>query len=538
MNKFHTFALIGILTLALFLRLYRVTTIPPGVNRDEASIGYTAYSLLKTGADEYGRHLPLSFQSFGDWKLPLYIYATTPFVALFGLNEFSVRIVSVLSGVSTVVLTYYLVQLLLESSSLALLSSLLMAISPWHIHLSRVESESNVAVFFTTLGILCIVKSFRSRPWLAVVGSILLALTYYTYHGNHIFTTLLVIGFVWIVRKQVNQLHTKKISLLLFGILVGFILTITLTKADKTKIAGISIFGDATVVHERIELPRNDHTGQGDLIARLIHNRLTYSVETIAKNYLKAFSPEFLFFSGGSNHAHNIPNFGNMYLIEAPLLLLGLFVCIMNRKKQGYTLILWWMLVAPVAASITKDAPHTNRMFPIFPALPIVVAMGIQYLLLEFFQNKRILAIACVTALYIANGALYLDRYYVHFPKNEIAAWGTGYKNLWQYISAPSNKQKTIIMANPQESPYMYFLFYGKTDPRLFQQNAQRYPPTSDGFYHVRSFGRFEFRSIDWDRDIYHPNALLVDYVSRIPAKQLSRTIPVAQFGVVPTIVQ
>src|SRR3989344_6015585 len=144
MNIKHKLFLLFIILLAAFLRLYKLTDVHPGVNRDEASIGYTAYSLLATGKDEYGRSFPLSFESFGDWKLPFYIYITVPFVKVFGLNELSVRLPSALAGIATVFLTYFLVLELflkleirnLKLPAIALFSALLLAISPWHLHLS------------------------------------------------------------------------------------------------------------------------------------------------------------------------------------------------------------------------------------------------------------------------------------------------------------------------------------------------------------------------------------------------------------------
>src|SRR3989344_2718177 len=106
MNRKLLLIFLVIFFIAVFLRLFNITNIPPGVNRDEASIGYTAYSLLNTGRDEYGRMFPLSFQSFGDWKLPLYIYTVVPFVSVFGLNELAVRLPSVIVGILSGVFTY------------------------------------------------------------------------------------------------------------------------------------------------------------------------------------------------------------------------------------------------------------------------------------------------------------------------------------------------------------------------------------------------------------------------------------------------
>ena len=209
--KRNSIILLAIVALALFLRLFRLSDVPPGVNRDEASIGFTAYSLLQTGRDEYGRSWPISFQSFGDWKLPLYIYTTVPLIATLGMSELAVRLPSAVAGVLTVIVTYFLVKELFPSSKsfgIPEVAALLLAISPWHLHLSRVESESNVAVLFTASGFLLLLKAFR-KPILAIPAALLLALTYYTYHGNHITTTLLVAVFIALYNREPvgGQLH-------------------------------------------------------------------------------------------------------------------------------------------------------------------------------------------------------------------------------------------------------------------------------------------------------------------------------------------
>ncbi|MBI2041977.1 MAG: penicillin-binding protein 2, partial [Candidatus Nealsonbacteria bacterium] len=128
--------------------------------------------------------------------------------------------------------------------------------------------------------------------------------------------------------------------------------------------------------------------------------------------FAPAFSPEFLFISGGRNRAHNIENFGNLYIVEAPFLLLGVLVCILNRKRKAFQLLGWWILISPVAATITKDAPHTNRMFAIFPAISVVVALGIAYFTDVLVRvSWRQVAIVGVVFVYSMNIALYLDRY-------------------------------------------------------------------------------------------------------------------------------
>ena len=100
--------LMAIIFLAIFLRVIFLNEVPNGFYSDEASIGYNAYSILKTGKDEHGMLLPLYFKAFGEYKNPVYIYSAIPFIKIFGLNEFAVRLTSALFGTLTVLFTYFL----------------------------------------------------------------------------------------------------------------------------------------------------------------------------------------------------------------------------------------------------------------------------------------------------------------------------------------------------------------------------------------------------------------------------------------------
>ena len=102
----QTLILIIILSLSFILRIYQINSNPPGLTWDEASLGYNAYSILKTGKDEYGSFLPITLKSFGDYKPAVYAYLSLPFIAVLGLNELAVRLPSVLSSASAPASTY------------------------------------------------------------------------------------------------------------------------------------------------------------------------------------------------------------------------------------------------------------------------------------------------------------------------------------------------------------------------------------------------------------------------------------------------
>src|SRR3989338_1229337 len=179
--------LILIVILAFFLRFYKVTDIPPALNWDEVSIGYNAYSILKTGKDEWGNLLPVHFKSYGEYKLPAQIYLSIPGIAIFGLNELGVRVTPVVYGTLTVLLIFFLGRSLFQSNLVGLASAFLLAISPWHIHLTRASFESSLATFFVMLGIWFFIKGFKDQKWF-VISMIPFVLSIFTYNSARIFT--------------------------------------------------------------------------------------------------------------------------------------------------------------------------------------------------------------------------------------------------------------------------------------------------------------------------------------------------------------
>lgn len=96
--KREILSVLFVLIAGAILRFYLLGQVPNGITTDEADVGYNAYSIIKTGKDVYGRNYPLFFQSFDDYKRGLLIYLQIPFVYLFGLTEFSIRLLPAILG--------------------------------------------------------------------------------------------------------------------------------------------------------------------------------------------------------------------------------------------------------------------------------------------------------------------------------------------------------------------------------------------------------------------------------------------------------
>src|SRR3989344_304727 len=140
-----SFLILVICILGFFIRVFQLTQIPNSLSADEVAFGYNAYSILKTGRDEFGRNYPFYLQSFDDSKSPLLAYALIPFVGLLGLNAFAIRFPSVIFGTLAILLFYLLTYELSKNKKLSLLTCLFAAISPWMIQYSRVAIDMEIS---------------------------------------------------------------------------------------------------------------------------------------------------------------------------------------------------------------------------------------------------------------------------------------------------------------------------------------------------------------------------------------------------------
>ncbi len=136
--KKEIFIAFGIIILALFLRLYNLTIIP--IFGDEAI--YIRWSQVMR-AEPTLRFLPLS-----DGKQPLFMWVVIPFLKIFSDPLFAGRIVSVLSGLGTMVGVFILTQLLVKSPKISLTASLIYAVSPFSVFFDRLALADSMLSMF------------------------------------------------------------------------------------------------------------------------------------------------------------------------------------------------------------------------------------------------------------------------------------------------------------------------------------------------------------------------------------------------------
>ncbi len=529
--------IILIVLLATILRFYKLSDVPPSLNWDEVSHGYNAYSILKTGKDEWGKLLPIIFRAYGDYKLPVYIYLTTLYVGLFGLNAFAVRLPGVLAGVSMVIFTYLLVYELFScelrvtslkkktntqhttrSRLMALTASFLVAIEPWSFFLSRGAFEANLAQAFVVAGVYFFVKAMscpkratqvegsflkkisrQARNDRLVISTIFLGLSVWTYNSARVFVPLLLLGMILIYKKQLLEIYKKKKFVILnslFIILIFFLPMFfqLINPTGQARYGWVAILDEGAI--GRIIEARNT-SNFSPTITRLVYNRPTFFVSQFVKNYLSHISGNFLFFKGGSHYQFSVPNVGLLYPVNLFFLLIGVFLLLKKRDKASLLLLLWFYL-APIPSSLTRESPHALRAITFLPIPMILSAIGLSWFLKKFQGKARVattMIYIIVVGLFFVN---YLNNYFGDYRKNYSWSWQYGHEQVVDYVKENYDKYDKIIVTKKYGEPHEFFLFHWPWEPAKYQKDPNLIRFNQSNWYWVDRFDKLFFVN-DWE---------------------------------------
>jgi len=199
-------ALVAITVVAAIMRLWGWPAVSAGLSQDEISAGYEAWSLLTHGTDRWGMRWPVYFLSWGSGQNVLYSYLSIPFLAILGPTTVAVRAVALLFGIGLVPLLYWAVRAWYQPR-VALIASLLLAVVPWHVMLSRWGLESNLLPFFLTLGVGTLGHAVKPRAprWLVVVALVPFAIALYAYATSAIVIPVLLVISALLYRGRIAR---------------------------------------------------------------------------------------------------------------------------------------------------------------------------------------------------------------------------------------------------------------------------------------------------------------------------------------------
>lgn len=512
--------LLAIILVALITRVWGQDVAPVSPNWDEASLGYNTYSILKTGKDEWGNFLPSIFPAFGDYKLPVYIYASLPSVAVFGLNTFSVRLASSLAGVLAVYGIYLLTNIVFSLAKLKFsykgfgaghFAALILSLLPWHIFLSRPALEANLALTLYLFGLYFLLTSLSKNIHL-VSASILLGLAMHTYNSYRILVPLTAITFLFFYFKKINFKSISfavsfTVSLLASALVINQINTGQgLARYEKLKILNTNTIYQIGEARQLSLLPQP--------LPKLVHNRPVFFATAVIKNYLSYFSPQFWNQSKGAQYQFAIPG---QNLATYPVLILSILgvVYVLASKSKELYFLLSLLFLSPLAASLTNDPPQAIRPSPLIIFVCLFFTIG--FFALESRLKKHQEFILCaVIALFTLSSVLYLKEYWSDYQFTYSSSWQYGYKQVFDYLNLHTQPIQNIFITKKYGEPHIFHFFYNQVDPKTLHESSNVIRFSKSDWLWTDRVGNFHFVN-DWQISESNVNELVLESGHKIP---------------------
>ena len=472
--------LISILFLAFAVRIFGSVKVLQSLNWDEVSHAYNAYSLLKTGRDQWNQPFPfLNFRAYGDFPTTLNLYLTVPFISLFGQNDMAVRFPHILAGVLTVLIAFVCGSRWQKNLFFGLITAFLTAFEPWTLFPSLAIFQSNIAVLLLFLGLALFYSEHKPAAFL-VWG-----LSLFSYHNTRIFIPIFIMSLLFIPSKSAQ----KKYSLLLISLILfsGSILWFSESRARSN---WVGILDQGAIAY--IESKRN-LSALPPQISRILFNRPVFMLTNITANYLQYFSPKYLFLSGGTQYQYSIPGFGVLNLALLPFFYYGIYL-IFKQKKY---ILITWLLLSPIPAAITRDHYAVIRSTTMIPAVMLISALGI----FSLFKLKTKTSLFIIPA-FILSFLYFMTTYQYNLFSNYFlryaSSWQYGNKQMVALVKSKFPQFDQIFITKKYGEPHEYLFWYWPWEPKTVQTDPTLKTDYHANWYWVDAIDKIKFIN-DWE---------------------------------------
>lgn len=455
----------AVMFIGISARVWRFGSVPGGVNQDEAFAGYEAWSLLNYGIDSAGYHFPVYLTAWGSGMNALNTYLMIPFIAVFGLKAWVIRLPQLIVGCLTLPTVYGTVRIL-SGRQRALFVTFFLAVCPWHIMLSRWGLESNLAPGFLIFGLYFFVRGLES-PKFMLLSALLYGLSLYAYATIWPFVpVILLLQIIYCAGfKKLRFNKYTVISILLLGILalpLILFLAVNFGYIDEIRLPFISV-------------PKLLYMRSGEI-----------SVSNISANCKNLFS---ILIQQSDGLVWNSPAvFGQTYRLSEVFQLIGVFACLAKFIKSlcrgsfaGETLLLIQLFAAVLLGLLINV--NVNRANILF--IPLVFFGGYGISFIAEHTDIRMLYVAA--GIYICLFAGFELYYFGDYSDNIACVF---YEGTEDALDAALSRDGTVYVSD--DVLYPVILFYSRTPVDEFRKDVE-YVTYPAAYLKANSFGRFRF---------------------------------------------
>ena len=460
-------ALLGVILLAAFLRLWRLGEMPPGLYHDEAYNGLDALALTEGAtfpqfyegwelyaAEAHGDHPPAPtrwpvFFEGNYGREPLHIYLMAVAVWLLGATPVAVRIVPAFAGILATYTTYLAAAALYANDEkrapawFPLLAAFFIAIFFPSVHFSRFGLRVILFLPMTTLAVACYWRGLarrrtgaRAAPWFLAAG-FFVGLGLYTYAASRLFPLVFLLYALLRVGQERNAWRAIAADLLLVG---GAALVVALPLLlFFLRYPYFFVFRIAYVANK----------GKGTIADR---PWLTWLLNV--GRVLRG-----LVWQGETHLRHNLPGRPFLDAIQSGFLALGL-VRVVRRRARADQFLLIWLAVMLLPSILSGDAPHFGRLAGAAPPLALLAAGGVVGAW-RWLAQRRLARVAAgaLALLLLGSACLTGYDYFVHYAGQPTLAadfyapdWALG-----QYAAAFPTPGALYLSPTQEEMATIYY---------------------------------------------------------------------------------
>ncbi|MFH1560335.1 MAG: PA14 domain-containing protein [Chloroflexota bacterium] len=448
--------LLGILALALFLRLLVLKDMPFGLWYDEGVHGMSAVKIL-----EEGSYRPI-FVPEANVASPM-IFMQAVSIWLLGRNTVALRLPSVLMDLGVIFLLYFLVRRFL-GWRVALVVALLVAVSSWDITWARNAMPGVTA------------------PLLAVAG---------------------ILSFLWALRR--GTLASYALAGVVLGSGIWFYQAVRIMPAVIVLIAAYAFFRDRLLVREFVRKFGVYVAGALLVAAPLLQYSVTHATEFWRRagavtayrtgwsldslSFLKTNLDEYLLmfnYQGDINGRHNLPHEPMLSFGVAALAFLGFLFCLSRPHRPVPFLLLIWFFFAllPGLVTLPFEAPNTLRAIGSIPVAYLFAGVGIAAVGKALAPLvPRYAGVVLGVPLAIGLGAIAYDNFhtYFHLQRNSFAVWASFNPEqtaiAYRLMELPSQDYDVQLGLFLPQYPVITFLL--PVRPRIETYEPAKHPPSS-----------------------------------------------------------
>ncbi len=518
--NFKKYTIFLVFLFSLLIRTIYLGKVPVGVTNDEANVAYDTFLLTQTGKDQWGKSWPFEFKGFGDYRLPVYQYLLYPLVKFLGIDAWVIRLPIAIFSSLTIILLYYFVLLLFKDykhkHKLALISALVLTINPWHFGMSRWIMESNLALFFSLLAVFLFLRK-QKYDWL--LSTIFFVLAIYTYYGARFFLPLLFFYLMvtkkWSKKELINYIGV--IIILCLPLLInnflggGFsrIRQVNLTH-DLGLVGQVERYREACLHFDLFKIGPN-YRVLIQYVCMGFFNKPVFWLRQFVLNYLNHFSFAFLFFEKLEQGWQFLPPHSFFYFFNIPFLIMGLFSIFSKYRKQAWLLIIW-LLVSPLADSITGQGHYARSLTML---IPIVIFTAFGYLnTFGYLKHLKLKKIILGTSLVFAGFfvLMFFIKYFTVLPFSQSKYSHYEYKPLFSYLKQIEDDYEQIYISRKvrDTKQYIFYLYYNKIPAKEFFKLHMIREDGTDGWVKVGRLGKYWFLDDVNQVKKYPPQSLLV----------------------------